>query len=167
MITLMAGLKKAGVWVWKHKAWALNAVLLLILVLLGLKNKELSNQVQTVKLDHAKFVHGQEVVTNRLNQSWKERLYKAQEGYLERIKVLERDKFILSVNADRLSKSLAEAKSKYHRASEEARIEYTSTLSDVFGSCVEAYRGMAAKADGHANDAKLLEEAWPTIEKPP
>ena len=32
---------------------------------------------------------------------------------------------------------------------------------DVFGQCTEEYRAMAEVADRHANDAKMIHEAWP------
>jgi hypothetical protein len=38
---------------------------------------------------------------------------------------------------------------------------YASTVSTVLDSCQAEYRDMAAKADGHATDAKTLIDAWP------
>jgi len=40
-----------------------------------------------------------------------------------------------------------------------ARID---TLSDVLGECSSRYTEVAAKADGHAADALMLQKAWPT-----
>jgi hypothetical protein len=35
------------------------------------------------------------------------------------------------------------------------------TLSALFTDCADRYRGMAEKADRHANDARTLNDAWP------
>lgn len=37
----------------------------------------------------------------------------------------------------------------------------TATLSTVLNECQARYRGLAEKADRHANDAKTLDDAWP------
>lgn len=36
-----------------------------------------------------------------------------------------------------------------------------SALSELLGECAAAYSAVAAKADSHANEVKLLIEAWP------
>lgn len=43
-----------------------------------------------------------------------------------------------------------------------ALIARIDTLSDVFGECTSRYTEVAAKADGHAADAVMLQRAWPT-----
>ena len=36
-----------------------------------------------------------------------------------------------------------------------------AALSDVLSQCTDRYTEVAGKADGHANDAKALTDAWP------
>ena len=38
---------------------------------------------------------------------------------------------------------------------------YTKTLGAVFGECAEALTQMGAAAQGHADDALMLQQAWP------
>lgn len=47
-------------------------------------------------------------------------------------------------------------------ATAEAAIDRAITASTLLGECTERYRGVAEKADRHANDAATLEAAWPT-----
>ncbi len=39
--------------------------------------------------------------------------------------------------------------------------QYASTVSAVLDECQAAYREVAGHADGHANDALMLQQAWP------
>lgn len=60
-----------------------------------------------------------------------------------------------------LRADIAKAKSDYAEADEAARKEYTDTLADVLEESTARYSELAAKADGHAADVQLLEDAWP------
>ena len=40
-------------------------------------------------------------------------------------------------------------------------LDYTDPLPELFLDCSRRYIDLAGKADGHANDAKTLMEAWP------
>jgi F0F1-type ATP synthase membrane subunit b/b' len=63
--------------------------------------------------------------------------------------------------ANSLRDQLASARSDLSRATEQAARNYAATLSDVFGQCVEEYRGLAEKADGAISDIRTLEDSWP------
>jgi len=39
------------------------------------------------------------------------------------------------------------------------RVEYTNSVSELFKSCTSVYLELAAKADGHVNDIRLLQES--------
>ena len=39
--------------------------------------------------------------------------------------------------------------------------QYSLTVNRLFDQCGERYSGMAAAAQGHANDVKMLQDAWP------
>lgn len=62
---------------------------------------------------------------------------------------------------DSLRDQLATARAGLPQATCEAARNYAATLSDVFGQCTERLTELAAKADGHASDAKTLDQAWP------
>lgn len=63
--------------------------------------------------------------------------------------------------ASSLRDQLATARAGLPQATCEAARNYAATLSDVFGQCTERLTELAAKADGHASDAKTLAESWP------
>lgn len=154
-------------WIWERKSWFLIGILSLILVVLGIKIQGLENQLEKEKIAHLQYVTKQNVETERINKEWREQLDSAKDEYVERIKALERERASLSDNANRLSEALRASKAKYLTASEEARIEYTNTVRELLETCSERYRAVAVKADEHANDAKLLSDAWPETKKPP
>ena len=39
--------------------------------------------------------------------------------------------------------------------------EYATIASAVLGECIGEYQALAGQADQHANDARLMREAWP------
>ena len=67
-----------------------------------------------------------------------------------------------ATSADRLRSDLNKANARIQSATREAVAQYAATVTDVFGQCVQEYRGMAEKADGHASNVKLMIDAWPS-----
>ena len=65
--------------------------------------------------------------------------------------------------ADGLRKQLATANLRIATATRTAVDEYAATAGELLNSCTAEYRAVAAAADGHANDARLISEAWPTV----
>jgi len=47
-----------------------------------------------------------------------------------------------------------------------ATAERARTVAELFGQCAGALEDLARKADGHANDATALTEAWPRLPAP-
>lgn len=62
---------------------------------------------------------------------------------------------------DSLRSDLADATGRLSRATDAAVREYATTAGAVFGECAAAITELAGKAQGHANDALTLEQAWP------
>lgn len=60
-----------------------------------------------------------------------------------------------------LRDELAAARASLSSATVDAARNYAATLSDVFGQCVDEYRGLAEKATGHASDSLTYQNAWP------
>ena len=79
-------------------------------------------------------------------------------------------------NAGRLRDQLSEADKRIATASATAVRDYAATANVLLGQCSQRYTELAAKADGHALDARTCNAAWPvmpshnavfsTIEKP-
>ena len=64
-------------------------------------------------------------------------------------------------SADRLRADLSKANARIQSATREAVDQYAVALGDVFGECIQEYRSLAEKADGHASNVKLMLDAWP------
>jgi len=64
-------------------------------------------------------------------------------------------------NAGRLRDQLSEADKRIATASAAAVREYASTANQLLGQCSQRYTELAAKADGHALDARNCRAAWP------
>ena len=64
-------------------------------------------------------------------------------------------------NAGRLREQLTEADKRIATASAAAVREYAATANQLLGQCSQRYTELAAKADGHALDARTCRAAWP------
>ena len=64
-------------------------------------------------------------------------------------------------NAGRLRDQLSEADRRIATASAAAVREYAATANQLLGQCSQRYTELAAKADGHALDARVCRAAWP------
>lgn len=62
-----------------------------------------------------------------------------------------------------LHKQLAKADQLIRETTGPPAVEYVTTINELFGECTVAYRELAEKADGHANDALMVVEAWPKV----
>lgn len=63
--------------------------------------------------------------------------------------------------ADGLRAQLAGVPARIAAATDSAVREYASTASAVLGECIAEYQALAGTSDGHANDARLMRDAWP------
>lgn len=66
-----------------------------------------------------------------------------------------------AATADRLRNDLAAARGRLSAATAEACRATAGTALELLGTCADAYRDVAAAADGHAADVQTLTEAWP------
>ena len=60
-----------------------------------------------------------------------------------------------------LRDDLAAVRNGLSAATAEACAVTATAAIDVFGQCSEEYRALAEVSDRHANDAKMIHEAWP------
>lgn len=66
-----------------------------------------------------------------------------------------------AATADRLRHDLAAARGRLSAATAEACRQTAGAALELLGTCADAYRDVAAAADGHAADVQTLTEAWP------
>ena len=69
-------------------------------------------------------------------------------------------------NAGRLRDQLSEADKRIATASAAAVRDYAATANQLLGQCSQRYTELAAKADGHALDARTCWAAWPVMTSP-
>lgn len=79
----------------------------------------------------------------------------------ERAGRLQADAGAAAAVADGLRKQLAGVPARIAAASRAAVDEYAATAGELLSACTAEYQWMARQADGHANDARLMLEAWP------
>lgn len=64
---------------------------------------------------------------------------------------------------DSLRNTIAAASLRLPDATPSACTEYGAAVSGLLNQCAAAYQELAAVADGHASDVRLMQEAWPTV----
>jgi hypothetical protein len=64
--------------------------------------------------------------------------------------------------ADSMRKQLAGVPARIATATRAAVDEYAATASELLTDCTAQYQRVAEQADGHANDAAMMRDAWPT-----
>ena len=120
-----------------------------------------TTQINAIKAQHAAdYAQAQQQAldeTTRL-QAQKD---KATKDAAKRALKLEADLATARLIGDGLRDDLAASRLQLSDASRSSLNQYTSTLSVVLAECVRSFESMAAKADGHAADARTLIEAWP------
>ena len=91
----------------------------------------------------------------------REQVRKAQEYAQKREEKLVADAAAAGRAADGLRREIASLRHGLSAATSEANRYTADSALDVFGECVERYQAVAQAADGHANDAVTLDQAWP------
>ena len=64
-------------------------------------------------------------------------------------------------DADRLRAQLDGVPARLASATDGAVRDFANVASDVLGACIREYQGVAAEAEQHASNVRLLIEAWP------
>lgn len=83
------------------------------------------------------------------------------EAHKERVQKLEAAAAAAGRTADSLRADLAKVPARINAATRAAVDGYAATCTAVLAECAGEVTGLAGKADGHANDARLMLEAWP------
>jgi hypothetical protein len=90
-----------------------------------------------------------------------ERKDKAEAQAARRARAAAADAAVLRGTLDGLRGDLANGATRYATATEQARADYTATLSAVLSDCAGMAGEIAIKADGHVIDLQKTMEAWP------
>ncbi|WP_370681029.1 hypothetical protein [Comamonas sp. GB3 AK4-5] len=64
--------------------------------------------------------------------------------------------------AGSLQRDIASVPDRITAATRAAVNAYAATAGELLGACTAEYQWLAEQADGHAADARLMREAWPT-----
>ena len=97
----------------------------------------------------------------RAEAAMREQVRKAQEDARKREEKLVADAAAAGRAADGLRSQIASLRRGLSAATTEANRRTADAALDVFQQCVDQYRAVAEAADGHANDAVTLDQAWP------
>lgn len=123
-------------------------------------------QVQAWRIAGIQGKHAEAVATAVGDARREEqRLRKGVENALEQANIKARANAVSADRArderDGLRDQIAASNTNVPNATRSALNQYAVTLGGLFDQCVREYQGLAVKADGHALDARTLNDAWP------
>ena len=139
----IAGAVLAGLLSWNVQAWRYDA------------------QISSIQAQHASESAKAEAASRAQEASFNQRLQDAQNAATKRETKLRADADGARRTVDGLRGTLYNFRASLPNASTSALIARADTAAELLGACVSEYRGVAEAADGHANDARLMLEAWP------
>lgn len=109
----------------------------------------------TVKLLEAKEI------ADKREQAMTAKLKEAQENGLKREETIRTLAAAVGKSSDSLRNTANAIRLGLPNATVEAARAAADAFATVFSECQGRYGALAEKADGHANDVRTLEEAWP------
>ena len=139
----LAGLALAAASAWHIQAWRYDA------------------QIEGIKAHHAAESAKAQADVRAQELAFNQRLQDAQNAATKRETKLRADAAAARRTADGLRAQLDGVPARISRATDSAVREYATTASAVLGECIGEYQALAGQADKHANDARLMREAWP------
>lgn len=116
-------------------------------------NKATKQQMEDARIAEA---------ANRATESrLKTQVIEAQNEAQDRIKKLEVDSAAARAQSDGLLRDLAAVRTILPSLTVDAVRQYAATATDVLGECAARYTDVAGKAQGHASDSLMYQQAWP------
>ena len=97
----------------------------------------------------------------RIGNRWRDNVAAATSSAQARATAVRRDVDGVALERDLFRDALAELNSKLPDATADACRERAATLSLVYEQCVGALEDVAGRADRHASDSLMYQEAWP------
>ena len=100
---------------------------------------------------------------DRQEAAWKEKYDLALKTGVENAQTLLRESAAAHAAADSLRSTNASLQQLLSTATAETARKYASAYANVFNDCVGQYQAMGQAAQGHANDARIISDAWPEV----
>lgn len=100
---------------------------------------------------------------NEKTQAMQSKLNEAQNARNEAEKQLAATLAANTATVNSLRNQLAAANRNLSNYTRTTLIEYGSAVTDILNECSATIVELAAKADGHSNDARLLRDSWPKV----
>ena len=113
------------------------------------------------KVVQVKAAADAEVENRRIESKRQTGVIDAQNAQVKRTTILQADAASSRAVVDSLRDDIRTATASLPGRSASATGQYATTSSQLFLECSAAYSAVAATAQGHANDALMLEQAWP------
>jgi len=107
------------------------------------------------------------LAADKQEKDWREKYDSAISQGARNAHALQKAAAVAAGANDRLRDTNTELSKLLSSASPEAVRAYASAYQAVFADCVGEYRKMGQAAQGHANDAETLSNAWPNGQKTP
>lgn len=154
---------------------AIAVVLLLGCLVLGFSLNTTRSQLQAQKLAYSRLETKVETERKQAAETYAKGLQELRDqqqavtdkyqGALNDARTREatarRNAELADAQSDGLRAQLTEAARRIASAPPASVAEYAVTVSGLFDNCQRDYRGVAAKATGHANDVRAYRDAWP------
>jgi hypothetical protein len=121
----------------------------------------LGNQIDAMKLAASEAKVDAQASARSKEQEFQTRLQEAQNAAKKREDAMRRDANNSRASAGRLRDDLQAIQRNLPVLAADACRRQANALTELFGSCVEQYRGVAEEADRDASDKQTLIEAWP------
>jgi membrane protein involved in colicin uptake len=125
------------------------------------RTKALRNEHEAYRLEVGRVALDAEKAVREREEKWKKEKENAEKEAVEHLEKARADNAAAAAAADRLRNDIAAMRARHRAAVTAACPLPVPAVGDLLGECAEAYRGMAAKADGHAGDVRTLIEGWP------
>lgn len=141
---LSAAVAGSGAWVWQANTY--------------------TDKLATLQTQYAQAQHRAVEKANAETVRYQQKADDAAKNAAQRVRAAAADAAVLRGTLDGLRGDLASGATRYATATEQARADYTATLSAVLSDCAGLAGEIAGKADGHVIDLRRLDEQWPTQE---
>ena len=102
-----------------------------------------------------------EVKNRRIQTENDLKVINAQNAQTQRIAVLQADAVKSRAVVGGLRDTIRTANAELPNRTAAAVRQYATTASELLAECSDRYSALAAKTDGHASDALMLQAAWP------
>ena len=151
----------------KAKTYLMAAVALTIFGAGWLANGwRLGQDIAQIKLAHSKELAARDLGTFAVAQAITTNYQGALNEAIQEQTRLAGAAAVATRNAGRLREQLSEADKRIATASAAAVRDYAATANKLLRQCSDRYTELAARADGHALDARTCRAAWPVMASP-